>query len=417
MDKGNKKEKIIIKLICLLLSFGLWIYVTNVENPIQTYTLKNVPVKLTNTEHLKDYDLAIAPNQNFTVDLKLEGDANQLYSVNKDQFNLVADLGEYALKKGENNVPIEIKDMPSNINVKSDKTQSIKIILESYETKKFKVTSNVNVNFANGVYKDSVTPTEQTVTVSGPESAVNSVSAVSMIGEVNEVNENMTKNFGLQPLNEDGNLVKGVSLNDTQGTLNIKVSKGKVVNIDPDYTGHLPDGYSLSKSELSKSTVQVFGENKDLEAISSIKTEKIDLSNITSDVSKKVNLVIPPNVKVSQNTVNINLGVTKEEPKTKELNISVNYTGLGEGLTLTNQGTTTKVVIQGLDSYINTVGEKDLTATVDLSSYKDSGTFDIEPVVKLVTENKNITIKTVDKVSFTVNKPDKEKEVSSEPKR
>ena len=92
MDKRNTKQTLGIKLLCLLLSFILWLYVSNVQNSVRTYTLKDVPVKVLNTESLKSYGLALAPDQNFSVDLKLEGDVKYIYSVSKDQFALTADI-------------------------------------------------------------------------------------------------------------------------------------------------------------------------------------------------------------------------------------------------------------------------------------------------------------------------------------
>lgn len=41
----TKDSTLIVKLICLLLSFGLWLYISNVENPVRTYEIKNIPVE------------------------------------------------------------------------------------------------------------------------------------------------------------------------------------------------------------------------------------------------------------------------------------------------------------------------------------------------------------------------------------
>ena len=58
MDKGSRKEQtIIVKIICLLLSFGLWLYVSNVENPVRTHEIKDIPVEILNEELKEDYDL------------------------------------------------------------------------------------------------------------------------------------------------------------------------------------------------------------------------------------------------------------------------------------------------------------------------------------------------------------------------
>ncbi|MGL5244421.1 MAG: CdaR family protein, partial [Sarcina sp.] len=81
MDKKAKNQTLIVKLICLALSFGLWMYILNVENPIREYRLENVPVEIINQDVLKEYNLALVPNQKLHVNLNLEGPINEVYSV------------------------------------------------------------------------------------------------------------------------------------------------------------------------------------------------------------------------------------------------------------------------------------------------------------------------------------------------
>ena len=96
MGKNNKKRKIIsqvlkivkeknlmVKLVCLLLSFGLWIYISNIENPIKQYTITNIPVQIVNLDVLKEDNLTLAPDQNFTISLTIQGTSTNIYSINK----------------------------------------------------------------------------------------------------------------------------------------------------------------------------------------------------------------------------------------------------------------------------------------------------------------------------------------------
>ena len=137
MDKGSAKERLIIKLVCVLLSFCLWIYVNNVETTVKTYTLKNVPVKLVNVEALKNYGLALSPGQKFEVNLNLEGPSKYIYSVNQNDFTIQADLSEYALKNGENNIPVQIINYPQQVNIKNNVYLIVKVKLETLEKKTF----------------------------------------------------------------------------------------------------------------------------------------------------------------------------------------------------------------------------------------------------------------------------------------
>ena len=107
MDKG-KNQTLIVKLVCILLSFGLWLYISNVENPVRTYEIKKVPVELVNTDILKNSDFSVVNDQQFTVDLKLEGPSSEMSKVKKDDFKIVADMETYALREGENTIPVQI---------------------------------------------------------------------------------------------------------------------------------------------------------------------------------------------------------------------------------------------------------------------------------------------------------------------
>ena len=73
MDTWKNKQKIIIQLVCVLLSLGLWIYVTNIDNPIKSYELKNVPVEILNSN----------------PDAAYSGDALKVYTQESGKKNVV----------------------------------------------------------------------------------------------------------------------------------------------------------------------------------------------------------------------------------------------------------------------------------------------------------------------------------------
>ena len=145
MDNWNNKQKVIVQLVCILLSLGLWIYVTNIENPIKSYELNNVPVEILNSNSLQDSGLALVPNQNFYVNLKIEGNTQDLFNVDKDSFKIIVDLSEYVLKKGENKVAVNIKESPSSITIKNSNGLTISVNTEEYATNEVPVKSEINI--------------------------------------------------------------------------------------------------------------------------------------------------------------------------------------------------------------------------------------------------------------------------------
>lgn len=434
MDKRNTKQTLGIKLLCLLLSFILWLYVSNVQNSVRTYTLKDVPVKVLNTESLKSYGLALAPDQNFSVDLKLEGDVKYIYSVSKDQFALTADIGEYALKSGINNIPVNVINYPEQINIKNNSNLTIQVNLEKLVTKEVNTTSDVNVTFAQGAYKQKEQFTSEKVSVSGPKSAVDRVETVALVGTLENVSSNTTKEFPFKPLDADGKVVHGVTLSKNTGVISIGVNNGKSVNIVANTVGNLPVGYKLINTTLSKQTAQIIGSDRKINSITSLKTEEIDLSNITSSTEKQVKIIVPDGVSIlgGENTVTVKFEVQKEENKettnnntnnnndnnkiSKTISIPVNYTGLDNSLEISNETKTISFKIEGNKTDVESLNDSNFSCNFDISKYKDEGTFDGSPKIEIINSASKVTISNVGGIKFTLSKkatakdPSKDKE-------
>lgn len=414
MDKRNTKQTLVIKLVCILLSFGLWLYITNIQSPTRTYTLKDVPVKLLNTQTLKQFGLAISPKQTFSVDLSLEGDAKYIYSVTKDQFSLTADLGEYALKNGINNIPVQVVNYPEELNIKNNGNLVIKVKLEKLISKDFNTISKVKVSYAQGVYKQKEQFNSEKVEVSGPQSSVDKVANVALVGELNNINGSITKELPLKALDADGDIVEGVTLSKETGTIAIDVNNGKSVDIKTEYTGEVPNGYKLVSTTPSRTSVQIVGDENVIASINSVQTEKIDLSNITSNEEKKVKILLPEGVNLvnGDNYITVKIVVESEnnnnqEPPTKitkTFDVSVNYTGLNSELEMSNETKTIKVTIEGNESDVNKMKASDFSCNFDLSKFKDEGTFEEDSNVSMASSNSNVTISNADKVKFTLKK-------------
>lgn len=418
MDKGNtKKQTLIIKLVCVLLSFGLWLYVTNIQNTTRSYTLKGVPVKVTNTAALKEDGLALAPNQTFSVDLDLEGYSKYIYAATKSQFSLSANLGEYALKQGVNNIPVQVKNYPDELNIKNNGNLVIKVKLEKLITKQFNTISQVNVSYAKGVYKQKEQFNSEKVQVSGPQSAVDKVANVALVGTLESVSENITKELPLKALDSYGNVVEGVTLSKNVGTISINVNNGKSVDVTTEFTGSVSNGYKLVSTNPSKTSVQIVGDEKAIASVNSLKTESINLSNITSDTEKKVKIILPNGVNVSDGnnyiTVKINVEKVGDNEISKNLEVPVNYTGLNSNLEISNETKTVKITIQGNKSDINNLSSSNFTCNFDLSKFKNEGDFEEQANVKMTGSNSNVSISNSGTVSFTLKKKESPKDNKS----
>ena len=60
MDK-ERKEQLIIKICCVIAAFALWLFITGTENPLTSYKIQNIPVKLLNTDVLTRSEPCFSP--------------------------------------------------------------------------------------------------------------------------------------------------------------------------------------------------------------------------------------------------------------------------------------------------------------------------------------------------------------------
>ncbi|MBD7913272.1 MULTISPECIES: CdaR family protein [Clostridium] len=403
MDNGNEKS-LIIKLICILLSFVLWLYISNVENPTRTSDIKDVPVEIVNTEVLDSSNLCISPDQSFVVDVKLEGPANDIYSVKKNDFNIKADLSSYALKKGENNIPVQIESYPQGLTIKNIGVLAVKVNIENKVEKEVSVYSAVKTTFKNGITKSSVDVKPNKVKVSGPESAVNKVAKVALKGEKLDIEENINEKFNLVAVDAQGNEVKGVNVSENEGILAIEVGNQKDVTIKPTYTGKLSSNLTLESTVLSKEKVTIIGNYDEISNIDSIETEPIDLASINNNEDIKIKLKLPSGIMLAsgQNYVVATIKV-KDNTVTKSIDgVQVNLINKKEG-TLKYEVPNISVEVSGTQEALNSITAANISATASVGDITEAGEKEVPIEVNIVNADNNIkVISKPEKVKVTV---------------
>lgn len=403
MDKG-KNQTLIVKLVCILLSFGLWLYISNVENPVRTYEIKKVPVELVNADVLENLSFSVFDSQQFTVDLKLEGPSNEMSKIKKEDFKIIADMSTYALREGENIIPVQIITYPENITIKNNGFLGIKVMLEKYMSKSLDINSGVKLSYKDHIYENSKSINPRTVSVSGGKSQIEKISKAVLVGEEKDIQSNFSKTYEIKFLDESGNEVTGIEASNTNAELTVTIKNGKTIPINLRTTGILPEGYTLEKSELGQQEVNIIGDDEVLKSIDKIDTEYIDISNLTSTSVFTLKLDIPDGITIRdyKDTVDVNFYVVKEDPISKEIVGNVNYINIPEGFILQNSTQSVKVNLHGLKEQLDKVNLENIAITVNLADITEEGTFTYTPEVKI--DNSKVTIINVENVEVTLKK-------------
>ena len=351
MDNWKNKQKIIVQLVCLLLSLGLWIYVTNIENPIKSYELSKVPVEIKNADSLKKAGLVLSPNQEFYVNLKIEGNNQDLFSIDKSDFTITVDLNEFVLKNGANKIAVNIENAPSTVKIKNSNGLTITINTEEYSTKEVPVKSKINVISKSSYYVATPVFNPETIVVSGPKSLVNKVTKVVAEGEESNAIKTIVKNYIVIPVDENDKEVTGIQLSQKWAEAIIEINEGKTVPIKINTTGTLPSGLRLKSISSTKTEIGITGAESTLASINEIGTETINLSEIKDSTNIDVALGIPDGILIHNGENSITVNIVVEKVQTKEFTIDYSIIGQQEGINVVPDNNKVTLKVSGFEEY------------------------------------------------------------------
>lgn len=420
MDNWKTKQKIIVQIVSLFISIGLWLYVTNTENPIRTVEVSKVPVQLLNANDLSKQGMALVPNQSIYVDLKVEGYSQDVYKLNKDNFSIKIDLAEYALKLGDNSIPITIVDTPSNVTVKNTSNLVVTVKIEEIIEKDFNVESRIDVAAKANYYVAQPQINPETVTVSGPKSLVSQVKGVVVLGQEDNVFEDIVKNYEVVAIGDSGYTVEGVKLSTERVQVIIKVNPGKSVPIKVGTIGNAGYNINIASMELSQNYVEITGPQYILDSISEIYTEAIDLSRITKNSNMKVDLIFPDGIEkasISYVTVSIEVEEAKESQEnevTREFEVEYTTSGLASDFNMTASSNKVKIVLKGSKNKLDSINIENIVASIDLSSITDTGQYTETPAVNITGDAEGVEIISVESIIINVTKEENSEGVFNE---
>ena len=246
MADTTKRQDIIVRIVCVVFAFALWLYVTNMENPTITREINDIEVQFINQDKLiENQKLIMSPEQAIAVTLTIEGPTSDVYSVKVQDFRLEADLSAYSLQKGFNEIPVEILSYPRNINIKSTGFLRVRIEVDEYASKDVPIYPDIDINTKSGSYAGEPQLTPTSAQISGPSAYVNRVKYLLARGEISNAERDETVSLNLQPVDEEFNFVSNVTVEPTNVLVTVPIRQSKFLTVNVKTQGELPSGLQL----------------------------------------------------------------------------------------------------------------------------------------------------------------------------
>lgn len=370
-------------LLALILALIIWTSAAQTEDPIRTRFLQ-VPV---NYVGQPTNSTLIRGNTTDSVQVRIEGPDSLLQQLVPDDFTATVDLSQVPF--GEATLArVDVTSSESGVEISFITPSEIEVLLEEEVTRNIPVELDIRGTPGRGHTQGEALIEPPEITVSGPASRVNALDFALVTTFLNNAVETTTD--VQQPIFYD---VQGrvastngllLSTQTVEVTIPIEESAGfgeKVVNVV--WSGEPAEGYRLLGVTADPPSVLVEGRPTQVNLLSSVNTEEIDVTGLTESFEQQAVLNLPTGITVSPEQASVSVHFQIEPIlTTSTFNRVPELIGLEEGLQATLVPDEVRVVLFGPLPVLDSLREQDVRVTLDLTGL-DIGIYSVEPEVEI----------------------------------
>lgn len=290
-------------LLSILLAILLWVYVTNVQNPVKEQEFR-VAVD-TRGEVSQGVAVTGLPK---SVVVKVQGKNAQLSGVRPADFQATVDLSN--LEEGDSSRPVQVT-VPSGLQVVQVNPARVNLTVEKNIQKQVPINVVIKGEPATGysALEPVVQPTA--VLLRGPSRLVNDLKNIEVTANIDSATQNIDQVLMVQ-------VPSGVSSSPDRVKVIVPVTQAlpsRILPVVPRYTGSLAESYQLVRSVVHPTSVQVYAPVQILNQLESISTEAIRLDGINDTTLKEARLLLPEGVvNIVPGNVEVAIQVKPKQP-------------------------------------------------------------------------------------------------------
>ena len=358
------------KLVALVLAVLMYL-VVNYDSMSKVYTTslkytKTVSDVAVTAQYNSDtYELTGLPEK---ADITITGDAASVTNAaNTTEGRVYADLD--GLSEGEHTVKLKTDGYGASVTVVTNPTNVV-VTLKKKTTQQFDISYDfINQNQMDDIHSPGTPEFDYTkVNVRASKDTLNSIAFVKALIDVSKQTSDFEQDAKLVAYDTSGNPVKADIVPET---VHVKVpvtSPSKVVPINVEVSGEVPDGKAIDSITMDQQSVTIYGSETVLANIEQV-VVNLDASSLTKDSSVVRPIVLPSGVgsaSVSQVTMAVTLG---EGVKKTIDGVTINYINNVKNYKATqpDNKTTTSVVVFGTQKNVDKIKASDINVYFDMS--------------------------------------------------
>ena len=408
------KRKIGSVVLSIACAFALWLYVITAVSPGSTDTYYNIPIVWEGESVLNERGLMVTAVSSNTVNLRLSGNRSDLSKVNSGNITIKADLSK--IYEPGTQIPLTYTsptfpgDVASNAFViESKEPDSIYITVVKRVSKSVPVEVVWVGTTAEGFMIDRENKTLDCpeVTVTGPESVVNTIAKATITVDLDGRRESISESYNYTLCDEQGNPVDAKLITTDVEQVRLDVTIRAVKDLRLTYTLNPGGGANAENTTvtLSAETIRVSGSEAALENLGdTLSIGSINLADITRDTTLTFGVALPEGITNLTGINEVTAEVSFHGLATKEMTVAqIEAVNVPEGLEVELITEKLTVTLRGPTEQISKVTPEDVTAIADFTG-AEVGTSTFKTSLRLAEGFENLGTLKTESVSAKIQK-------------
>ena len=408
-----------LKVIALVFSVLLWLFVVNIDDPINSRVFNDIPYVVKNEEiATNDGKMFKIMDDIDSVRVVVHARRSVLNKIKSKDITAVIDLRER--DPVTNIVPIKavVNGYEENLEVTTECTpNNVMVKVEGSTTKSFPISVSTENKQRDGYELGEMTTNPERIQITGAKSTIEDIQRVVAQIDVMGISEDCVKEAKLIIFDGNGNVMDQSAMQNNLGdkgvSVNVQVLPIKKVKLNFNVSGTPAEGYRLTGLNSEPASVEVYGTKENLSNLTAldIPGSEINIDNLQSrkEYTVDISKYLPEGIELTEETAkNVLVTVIVEEEGTRTIFLStgaVRLDNLQEGLSA--------VIETPGDLEIRFAGEEALleklniqnAASVDLKEYTEPGTYDVPVEIEL---NQAITLMDTPMITITISEKKEE---------
>lgn len=377
-----------LKLVSILFAVLLWIIVTNINDPVVSLRVTDVPVTIRNgdliTERGQVYD--VLDNTDVIDTVTIYAPRSIIDTLDKSNVVAVADMQDLtsldtiAIKLSTNKYNDKLESIRGNID-------SVKLNIEDRQTRSFPIRANVTGEVREGYMLGDVSTEQNLIRISGPESVITQIAKVQAEVNISGFTSNINTDTDIRLYDAADNEIQAANLERsiTKVRVNVEILEQKTVPISYTSFGVPAEGYRLTgEMESTRNNVVIAGRSSVVQNIEAIEVPEgvVDVTGATDDVTVLVDLreYLPEGVILAEEDfsgmINITAYVGQETRRTFSTSVNdIRITGVPAGFNaqITDPENYCSIILLGLASELGEINVNTLEVSVDMAAWLENG--------------------------------------------